>query len=480
MREIGRRHLFGLAGAAAVALPLSCAREAQPPRGDEVARWVGEVAELTSYPTVDELNAAMDRLAAEFPDRVSVAELGRSRAGEPIRVVRIGTGAHSIAVLGNPHPNEPIGMATIRHLTARLTDDPAMLEALDATWHFVPCVDPDGTRLNEGWYPGPHTRTSVGRHFYRPPTAEQPEWCFPTEWRGRAFGTPMPETQALMRLIDDSRPAFIASLHNADFGGGFFYTSGGDTSYWSALTDRLTAADIPIHGGQPDAPGARRNADGVFALPTIVTMSDAVDAVGVDPLTAFSGGGVLDYSARYRSAVLVAELPLWTDPRVADDTPSGQALSVVMDKAAAAYGDLARLVGEALDPVTGGSEPGPLERAVRAMAASLPEMVTMKLQEGQQDRIATVGEVWTEEYVWVGMLRLRLGGMLLRVLDDYVARGVAAAGVQRARVAALFDRWSADIESVAPGQPVPPRRLVEVQSAAILTGVVRVRDGLPV
>ncbi|WP_225732471.1 MULTISPECIES: M14 family zinc carboxypeptidase [unclassified Nocardia] len=446
---------------------------------DEVGRIAGSVDRIGSFPTVDELNAYIDELALAYPHRVAVAEIGTSRNGDPIRSVRVGSGERRIAVFGNPHPNEPIGMATIRHLLGRMIADEAL--TLGATWYFVPCVDPDGTRLNEGWFAGPLTRTRLAREFYRPPVTEQPEWAFPVAWRGATVGAPLPETRALMTLIDEIRPALIASLHNSDFGGGFFYTSGGDESYWAELTELLTVSGIPVHGGDPDAPGAKRWTTGVYQVPTFETMAETLVAAGVEPVAALGGGGCRDYGAKYGAAVLVCEVPLFLDPRITDDTPTDRVLREVNAECAAAYRELARVGGAVLVGVaaelTGAS---PFERAARAMVTALPGIAEVKEAAPDQDRFATRGEAFTEEYSWLGMFRLRLGGLLLRLLDGLIAEGSAAAVAERARFGAIFDGWCAEIERRAPGEPVPVERLVAIQAGAIVTAALRLRDGLPI
>ncbi|WP_280433298.1 M14 family zinc carboxypeptidase [Nocardia brasiliensis] len=481
MTELNRRTLLSLAALACATLAAGCGREDTPDATDEVARIVGRVEPLDAFPTVDELNSEVDRLVAAAPDRLRITEIGRSRAGDPIRSVQVGTGERNILVFGSPHANEPIGMATIAHLVSRLAADET--RSAGATWHFVLCIDPDGTRLNEGWFAGPRTRTDVARHFYRPTVTEQPEWAFPITWRGTAVGTPMPETRALMTLIDRTRPALIASLHNADFGGGFFYTSGGDQSNWYALTDNLTAADVPIYTGAPDAPGGRAWAPGVFEIPLFDRMASVLTEVGVDPVAALGGGGSRDYAAPYGTAVLVSELPLWVDPRIADKAPSDRSRGDLFAATATAYRELAATTRESLERVADRLDGStPLERSVRATLADLPNMATEKENLPDPDRPATLGEIFVENYVWLGMFRLRVGGMMCRVLDDLATRRPddAQVAAERERYGAIFDQWSAEVERHAPGQPVPLERLVEIQSRAIVTAVLRAQAGRPI
>ncbi|GAA5079305.1 hypothetical protein GCM10023319_18860 [Nocardia iowensis] len=445
---------------------------------DDVSNIVGLVERIDAFPTVDELSGFVDKLVHAVPDRVTVTEIGRSRGGDPIRDVRVGSGVRQVLVVGNPHPNEPIGMATIRHLLGRLTRDDA--QTLGATWHFVLCLDPDGTRLNEGWFAGERTRTGVARGFYRPPAAEQPEWCFPTSWRGTHVGAPMPETLALMRLIDRTRPALIVSLHNADFGGGFFYTTGGDREYWTGLTDQLAAAGVPTYNGEPDVPGARTWAPGVFELPLFQRIAETLAAEGVEPLAMMYGGGIRDYAAAYGTALLVCELPLWVDPRVTDHAPSGRPLAGVLGCTARSYEEIADIVcgslGRIADRLNGSS---PFERALTDMVRALRGNATAK-RSVTETRQASRGEIFIEEYVWVGVARLRAGGMLLRLLDETGRDGSAAVAAERARFGAIFERWCADIETNAPGRPIPVHRLVTIQSMAIVTAVTRLGHGLPI
>ena len=75
-------------------------------------------------------------------------------------------------------------------------------QALDAAWHIIPCIDPDGMRLNEGWFAKPGDRTAYFADFYRPAGDEQVEWTFPFDYKNAYFDRMMPETLALARAID--------------------------------------------------------------------------------------------------------------------------------------------------------------------------------------------------------------------------------------------------------------------------------------
>src|SRR5262249_6262307 len=171
--------------------------------------------------------------------------IGTSRLGEPLVCLSVGSGALNALIVGMPHPNEPIGAHTATYLARLLFEDDDLRESLDATWHIVPCVDPDGTRLNEGWFKGPYTRTHYARNFYRPASEDQVEWTFPFSYKKAYFDRVLPETLALMRVIDDVKPALLCSLHNAESGGVYYYVSRDAPGLYPALHA------IPAHLGLP-------------------------------------------------------------------------------------------------------------------------------------------------------------------------------------------------------------------------------------
>lgn len=166
-------------------------------------------------PTLEELERELRKIAAEHPQVSTLREIGRSRAGRPMTMLTIPGGHKHVLVVGAPHPNEPIGLAVIPALARYLAEHPEDRETL--TWHLVGCADPDGVAANEDWWSStwPPTMESYHRGMYRPPAAEQPEWTFPTE----SFTSTLPETRALMAVIDGVLPALTVSLHGSDTGG---------------------------------------------------------------------------------------------------------------------------------------------------------------------------------------------------------------------------------------------------------------------
>ncbi|GGJ21908.1 M14 family zinc carboxypeptidase [Streptomyces brasiliensis] len=165
---------------------------------------------------MDELCAHAAALAARRPEDARLRRVGTSRAGTPLWLLSIGHGSRNALVVAGPHANEPVGGATVVHLAERLLADPRLTVNADATWHLLLCLDPDGSRRNEGWLSGPYTLGHYFRNFFRPGFLEQPEWL-----PDGAAAAALPETRALLALQDELRPFLQCSLHGVDVGGGF-------------------------------------------------------------------------------------------------------------------------------------------------------------------------------------------------------------------------------------------------------------------
>ncbi|MEW1824530.1 M14 family zinc carboxypeptidase [Streptomyces sp. NPDC088196] len=178
--------------------------------------WRCALPPLLRYPSVDELGAQAAALVARRPQDARLRRVGTSRAGTPLWLLSVGHGSRQALVVAGPHANEPVGGATVLRLAERVLADPRLSEGADATWNLLLCLDPDGSRRNEGWLPGPYSLGRYFRNFFRPGFLEQPEWL-----PDGAAGAQLPETRALLEIQDELRPFLQCSLHGVDVGGGF-------------------------------------------------------------------------------------------------------------------------------------------------------------------------------------------------------------------------------------------------------------------
>ncbi|RZT13353.1 zinc carboxypeptidase [Kribbella sp. VKM Ac-2569] len=429
------------------------------------------VPELTHFPGVDEITARLDALTDEHPDLVTRRRIGTSRLGDPITMYSIGDGPDQALVYAGVHPNEPIGFWTAIHLAEDLCAD-ADLRAT-CRWNIIGCIDPDGTRLNEGWFDGPFTRVHYAANFHRPAPGEQVEWSFPFQYKGAYFDQVLPETLALMRVIDELKPIIAVSLHNTEVGGVYYYLTKELDGFVDELHAVAASFGLPLDLGEPETPVARPIGPAVFEMISQRAMYDYAEDRGL-PTPNESGSSSAAYAERHGTASLVAELPYWTHPSADDQTPTDQAYQQVLSGVADELEDNLAVMDEifrAARPYLSDDS-----QLVRGVASFLPYLLRRpgreraRATEVDPGRRATVSEVFGLRDT-VRLYRLRYGGMLLRAIDGEIARGGAAAALHplARRFREIYREWQDEAASLDEElHTVPINDCVGVQYAATL------------
>lgn len=287
-------------------------------------RLVKTVPDYKYFLTVDEMDANSRQLAKDHPDCVKLFEMGKSREGHPLLCLRIGEGEQNALIFGCPHPNEPIGAMLLEHFTKTLAEDEELRRELGYTWYIIKSWDVDGTKLNEGWFRGPFTLRNYFRNFYRPAGHQQVDWTFPVHYKELHVDDPIPETAAMMDLIDDIKPKFIYSLHNAGFGGVYWYMSGETPGIYEELRSVPKKYNVPLHLGEPETPYAQTFAPAVYKTLGSEASYDYVERYGKVDMKEYAkaqktGNNSAAYArARHGSFTLLTELPYFYDPRIID------------------------------------------------------------------------------------------------------------------------------------------------------------------
>jgi hypothetical protein len=198
-------------------------------------------------------------------------------------------------------------------------------------------------------------------------------------------------------------------------------------------------------------------------------MYELAVAVGIEPSAIVSGASSLDYARQYTDPVgVVVEVPYWTDPRAADESPDPQGRSrrdVILpelDRQAASIAKV-RAVYDAAAPLP----PSLIADAVESFLRMDGDGVNdERRHEAETDadykRTATVAEAFsvTDEHT---SYRLRLLGMLRRALP--------AGSPVIPDVDDLLERWSAEARDESMAEAIPIHQLVAVQAGAILAAV---------
>ncbi|MFG1816785.1 M14 family zinc carboxypeptidase [Kribbella sp. NPDC049174] len=429
------------------------------------------VPDTDHFPGVDEIAARLDDLVSNHPDLIAKRRIGTSRLGEPITMYSIGTGPDQALVYAGVHPNEPIGFWTAIRLAEELCADEELRK--QTRWNIIGCIDPDGARLNEGWFAGPFNRVHCLEHFYRPAPAEQVEWSFPFQYKDAYFDQVMPEAFALMRVMDELKPAIAVSLHNTELGGVYYYVTKELEGFVDELHAITASFGLPLDLGEAESPVARPLGPAVYEMISAAATYDYTESLGMTPYSG-SGASSAEYAQRHGTVSLIAELPYWTHPAIDDQTPTDVPYREVLAAKADALGkDLDALVEifEAGRPYLSGDS-----QLVRATAAFLPYLVKRperdRRRAEQEDpaRMATVAEAFGLTDIQRSF-RLRFGGMLLRAIEGEIARGSAAAPLHPLgrRMRELYREWQDEAASLDQElRTVPIKHLVGVQYAATL------------
>lgn len=441
-----------------------------------IETYLEQVPHYDRFLTVDELFGQVRRAAREHPGLATLREVGHSTDGEPIPMLSIGIGPKSALLYACPHPNEPIGAMLVHFLVDALLKDERLRG--EYTWHLLPCVDPDGTRLNEGWFAGPFTVRDYARFFYRPRGEEQMEWTFPISYKRYRWDAPIPETRALMAALQETCPSFVYSLHNAGFGGVYYYLSRDVPAAYPDFYRIPETLNLFLSKGEPEAPWASQYAPAIFGMLSVPEAYDYYERfTETDPVSMMHGGGS---SVNYMkslgladSITLITELPYFQAAAVSDETE----LPVTRREVLLAGLDHDAEISAALTGIVTRIEPEMTlaSRFWRAsggfianMGKSLDSQRQWVLNDDKTLVPATVAGRADALYV-SAFYKILVASMLDRALTAQRATGDSATlAAAQIELRGHLDRWIADIENNLPYAPIPIRKTVQAQLGAML------------
>ncbi len=437
------------------------------------------IPDYKRYLTVDELNYSTEELAEQYPDIVEVLDIGSSRKGEPLRTLKIGEGEIAALLVGCPHPNEPIGALTVDYLAEQLVKNDELRAQLGYTWYLIKCIDPDSTRLNEGWFSGPFSLKHYALNYYRPPHYQQMQWSFPIKYKTLTFDQPIPETRALMRLMEEKRPVFLCTFHNTTFSGVHFYLSEPCPPVYSPLQSLAKEYGLPMTLGAARMPRAVRLADGIFRSGSVRDFYEHYARYAEDPALMVEGGADCWEYAEHIGVdlTLTTEVPISCNPLVGDTTPSNVTRrdsilgSIDIDERlhgllASKYQEIEMLL----------SVPSPFKTPVQETIKRTPERLAVKRRSAEVasefDRVATVAEEF-DNRTQGKLHRLLDFGQFVRMIDAQLAAEKDSTKASRlnqckGEVLRHLAKLSEELERELEYKTVPIKDLVSVQLGAAL------------
>ncbi|MFZ4191153.1 M14 family zinc carboxypeptidase [Streptomyces pseudogriseolus] len=427
------------------------------------------------YLTDAEVSAAARRLVSRYPGAGRLRRIGTSRAGRPLEMLSVGHGPAHVLVVARPHPDEPVGAVTALALAERVARGDGRTPATDparVTWDVVLCLDPDGAALSEGVEaatagPAP----SLERYFrtaFRPVAAEQPEWA-PIE------SSRLPESQALLDLIDELRPVLQCSLHGIEAGGTFAQLTDDLPGFAAPFRTAALDLSVPVQHGTFDALYWENPAPGVHVLPP--PESTGRLAAGSEHI----GRSTWCAPQRYGGVTAIVEAPMWASALADDPSPHPDAVRALRG--------LSRLVRDGGEQVTAvldkarGFLPPPEESAPRRvlewMAGGLYDLVAdswqpLARQAAEGGERLTTAQVCALDVV-ARRQPLRAAGLLLRLLSESPD---PAAPALHDKLHGLFVGWCEDFTRALALRWVPVRTQAELQTRTVLAAAgCAVREG---
>jgi hypothetical protein len=411
------------------------------------------------YPTLDHVVEAARRLAADRPERCRLRTVGTSRGGRPLWLLSIGSAPDQALVVAGAHANEAfLGGASIVELAQRVLADPA--GQADVTWNLLLCLDPDGALIAGSGAGEPGELIDRFRHFYRQAVDEQPEWA-------PSVGRVLPESQALLDLIDELRPFVQCSLHSSEMGGAFVQATGDIAGLPEEIAKSAAELGIPLDLGSYDTFYWPSPGPGVFLMPPVAQVEHSEASSWAVGTTTWHAPN------RYGGVTAIVEVPLWTSERVADPRPVADPVPGLI-AAAERTRQRGRLVAGYLAAAAAllGEGDWPFLRSVEQM---LP--VFQPLSDEWDPRVTQssappmppmTGARMAGIEVWSHLLPLRAVAMLHQALAPVPP---AEAGELRRLLAGHVEEWCAEYQAGMRGSWLPVARQVEQQVRTVLAAV---------
>ena len=439
---------------------------------DKVLTILNDVPDYQVFLTVDELKNSTRQLANRHPEIVEILPIGKSRQGESIDAIKIGHGPKVALLFAMPHPNEPIGSMMLEFFSQRLAEDEGLRESLGYTWYLVKCIDPDGTRLNEGWFRGPFTLENYARHYYRPPAYQQVAWTFPIDYKTLHFDAPIPETQALMGIIEQVKPDFMYSLHNSDFGGVYYFLWEAAPPLYDQFHKLVASQGLPLHMGESERPYEEQYASAIYRDSSITEEYDYLDKhTDADPAEIITGGTLsFEYARRFCDPfTLICEMPYFYHAAINDASPSDMLRRDALLQAIAESRESVEVLAELYDAVKGELTVSSLFRdAVEEHLRASPQEIAVEEEwvrtNPKTEGMATVAEKF-DNVIIQKYYRLTMLGMFLRMLQAQISKTGATPVLISAQETTkdAFDKRAAALEAEIDYNVIPIQKLVRVQ-----------------
>jgi hypothetical protein len=128
------------------------------------------------------------------------------------------------------------------------------------------------------------------------------------------FHESLPETEALIKIINRTKPDFMYSLHNTGFGGAYWYISHDFPELYDALKNTATKQGVSLSLGEPEAPYVKEFSPAIFQTLSTAQYYDYTEQYTGKKPAIHLGTSSAEYALTKSDCVtLVTELPYFFD-----------------------------------------------------------------------------------------------------------------------------------------------------------------------
>ena len=251
--------------------------------------------------------------------------IGHTINEEPLTMLEYGSGKSTALIIGVPHSDEPLGSLVTTFFARWLATHPKA-DAFGWRWLFIPILERQGMRLNEGWFRMPESFAEMAKATFRQPTEDQYEWTFPIHYEDYRWTKSRPETLAIKNILEKEQPALLCGLHHCGFTNAYYYLSEDFPEIYPPLRQLTSQLSIPLSDSSPDVPFGTMLSPGFYKMYGLKDYLDYYREKDPFILRTIQRGACSDewYQNEIGGFSFNCEVPLFLSPKLQDKTPTNK------------------------------------------------------------------------------------------------------------------------------------------------------------
>jgi hypothetical protein len=271
--------------------------------------------------TVSEIDSLVEQI--KVMPGITHHTIGRTVNEEPLTMLEFGSGEKTALIIGVPHSDEPLGSLVTTYFARWLAMHPDV-DAFGWRWLFIPILERQGMRLNEGWFAMPESFAAMAKATFRHPTEDQYEWTFPIQYEDYIWTKCRPETLAIKNILEKEQPALLCGLHHSGFTNAYYYLSEDFPEIYPVLQKLTSQLSIPLSDSSPDVPFGKMLSPGFYRMYGLKDYLEYYREKDPFILRTIQRGACSDewYQNEIGGFSFNCEVPLFLSPKLQDKTPT--------------------------------------------------------------------------------------------------------------------------------------------------------------